>query len=503
MKTLQTALFILFGLFWSVQLPAVTINGQIENSSGSPLVLNVLFGRSHFPADDIIIEVDDTGQFRQEVALAEIRFAELKIGKRTLKLFLDPTATTITINMDEKNFVNTIKFSGHCALENEYLYQHALPNHHLKLLKLTGDQRYNPGAVDHFASTEEAYAIGMLDEIKDLIQPENYDMLLKEIQSYFLTIRLMAGITVGQARKEEYEAHWMIRNDQLGLEIDCSSRNRYGPHYNTLIHTYYSHLHLKFNMDFPRDTTRWLSSFGLQTRQDLNFFFRRDKNNMLHYVLGKEEMCAPAFEKLLANRIYESLNNGNFENLLIIYEAFKTRYPQSPFLDKLAPKMASIYEFERTKNQPVEGIDFFPNLVFDTGIEKVIQQEKYRGSVLLLHFWGTWGGPCREQLPHLKELIDSLQEEKVQHLHFADEISQYSESYWMETAKFFHLKGDHYLVETGHIFQFLKKIGAFEPTFTYPTYMIVDRQGEVILPKAAVPSDREKLLEQINSGLEE
>jgi len=40
---------------------------------------------------------------------------------------------------------------------------------------------------------------------------------------------------------------------------------------------------------------------------------------------------------------------------------------------------------------------------------KVHRLADYRGKVVLLNFWATWCGPCREEMPSMQSLGDSLQ----------------------------------------------------------------------------------------------
>lgn len=47
----------------------------------------------------------------------------------------------------------------------------------------------------------------------------------------------------------------------------------------------------------------------------------------------------------------------------------------------------------------------FPDLVFRSESGQKTQISDFRGKVLLLHFWGSWCGPCRHELPDLQQLV--------------------------------------------------------------------------------------------------
>lgn len=56
----------------------------------------------------------------------------------------------------------------------------------------------------------------------------------------------------------------------------------------------------------------------------------------------------------------------------------------------------------------------------------------YRGKDVLLIFWATWCGPCQREVPHLKELRNSISEDKLAMLAISNEdpslIKKFAES---------------------------------------------------------------------------
>jgi thiol-disulfide isomerase/thioredoxin len=49
----------------------------------------------------------------------------------------------------------------------------------------------------------------------------------------------------------------------------------------------------------------------------------------------------------------------------------------------------------------------------DVGGEK-FELEETRGRWVFLHFWASWCGPCREEMPAIQKLADALKSEKFQ-----------------------------------------------------------------------------------------
>ena len=56
----------------------------------------------------------------------------------------------------------------------------------------------------------------------------------------------------------------------------------------------------------------------------------------------------------------------------------------------------------------------FESFEFDFNLESVDGQmvalQDYRGKIVIVDFWGTWCGPCREALPHLGDIYQKYHE---------------------------------------------------------------------------------------------
>lgn len=50
----------------------------------------------------------------------------------------------------------------------------------------------------------------------------------------------------------------------------------------------------------------------------------------------------------------------------------------------------------------------FPNIAFRDPAGKLLNLSELRGRVVVLHFWGSWCGPCRREMPDLQTLADSF-----------------------------------------------------------------------------------------------
>lgn len=503
MKThLLSLLAILWLSPWSF-LHAITINGQIRNAPRPEVTLNVVFGAYPVKSDDITIPLDAAGNFSYELQPAEIRVAQLNYGERTLQLFLTPAARTLTVQLDATDWENTLQFSGDLVAENEYINRHTYSNPYRQLEDLKPEARNNPAAWDQAVAEETGQKLAILSGLKDKMTPANYAFLVAEQERYGRVLQILAGVFVGYRDRKAYEKEWMQHNDSLSQLVDCDAGNRFALQYNILNFVVFEHFSVKHHLLYVEDSIAWLKRYEVEDMQVLAELMGPDSHNFDVYVIGKENFCDNILEKMLANRIHHSAADGDFENLSMVFEKFKARFPQSPYLAQLTAEMEPVYQFEKNKEREVGGMNFYPRQALESSMLSVLQSDQYRGRVIFVDIWGTWCSPCREQFAYMKAIKEELHDEDIAYIYFADERLQKPEKHWMETIKFFGLKGDHYIVSKNLVFQFMKDIDHYSPRFEYPTYMIVNRQGEIVFHDAADPSSGEVLVAQIRSVLAE
>lgn len=57
-----------------------------------------------------------------------------------------------------------------------------------------------------------------------------------------------------------------------------------------------------------------------------------------------------------------------------------------------------------------------PIFEFPTKEGKMVNLKEFRGKYLVVDFWASWCGPCRQEIPHMKELYDEYKGEDIEFL---------------------------------------------------------------------------------------
>ena len=136
-----------------------------------------------------------------------------------------------------------------------------------------------------------------------------------------------------------------------------------------------------------------------------------------------------------------------------------------------------------------------PDFTLTSNTGKAVSLAQYRGQVVMLNFWASWCGPCRQEMP----LLDSIQK-KYSKLGFT-------------------MIGVNVEPDSASADAFLRKNGAVSFPILYdkqstvsklyqvnsmPSTVIIDRKGQVrMLHKGYKPGDENEYLDQIRAMVRE
>jgi thiol-disulfide isomerase/thioredoxin len=114
-----------------------------------------------------------------------------------------------------------------------------------------------------------------------------------------------------------------------------------------------------------------------------------------------------------------------------------------------------------------------------------------------IDFWGTWCGPCKQEMKYVGAVKDALKNKDVIFMYFANRSPEAS---WKNVIKENHLSGEnvvHYNLPNEQQGMIERRISIN----SFPTFILMDKDGTIVNMKAPRPSDKNKLVGEINKLL--
>lgn len=236
----------------------------------------------------------------------------------------------------------------------------------------------------------------------------------------------------------------------------------------------------------------------------LNEYIRTDRYlksiNKSSAIIDSLQMDANLREILKTKCYYQMLQDTHKELPDELMDKFK-KDVSNPSL--LAYVLEQQQKYEQISNKTIEYPEsLMPNepLAGITDGEQLFRKiiEPYKGKVIYLDVWGTWCGPCKDMMQYAGNVKKLFAGKDVVFLYLCNNSTDES---WKNIIKEYGLASKsavHYNLP--HEQQ--RAIEGFLGVRSFPTYMLIDKEGNIVTRNAPRPSRENDLLNAVYKELE-
>lgn len=422
----------------------IVVKGQIENPMGDSIVFE-RNGQSHK------FLVDGSGQFRAEFE-GQQGFYIMGYKREFASCYLVP-GDSLIVSFNLRRFDETIKFDGSNAAVNNYLAAKSL---------LSEQQRIKTSVRDLFSMAEDSFINQVNASKKEVIAllssaelPDDFKALEEKNLEY-------------QAMSElgKYETYHSYFTKQDGFKVSDSFKEKL------------SGVDYTLEDDFeavPNYRNLVIEHF---TGDELN-----------ECLTNLETVKSYAIKNAAVSRLNEWLSPGaeNFEECVQKMKAIVNDPQLVKAIDLNYNKMKGLIKGKDSPEFNLKSID-----------NQMVGLKELKGYNVYVDVWATWCGPCKMEIPHLKELEESYHDAKIKFVSISvDEPAD--EQKWRDMVADKELKGIQLISENGWNTDFVRKY----LITGIPRFILIDSEGKIVSADAPRPSSGEKIRKMLDGLLVE
>lgn len=462
------------------------LSGVVTGAGRSRIELNLPLDAGYQEKNSIYAEVSQDGRFAFSLPVTHTQFVQLRYKDQQQDLLLSP-GRPLDVVWDSGRLNETIRFAGPAKQENIWIKAH-LPRP---------------------AIAKNAPLSAMTKE-KDSVQELLTDAHLPQDLSTALSTEISYRYAIVQFDSRDYlrfqgnQTDWLIGTDSALQTVSLPGEKELdvSPAANIFLHDKMIHDFVKMTsaIDFRKDPAAAKSRLEEIFKMPFDSINKAGNlgDDYLVSLYAHSQLSPELQERLLVNRLVSNCNETALPVARELYKVLKACNPSGSYLSYCSAKI------EQLENRVSEGRNNH-QIVFrqDAVLTLSGLLAPYKGKIVYLDIWGTWCGPCREELSYVPALKERFAGKDIVFL-YLDMDGNDLDDRWREFVQLHAITGQHYrmnetrmetiweaILHTSHCSRF------------YPSFFIFDRQGDLVKVDAKRPSEGEALYLQLEQVLKE
>ncbi|NLR77012.1 peroxiredoxin family protein [Chitinophaga eiseniae] len=221
-------------------------------------------------------------------------------------------------------------------------------------------------------------------------------------------------------------------------------------------------------IDREKDSTRFYNFVTTKPAA----LYREKRILMQQFVAGHPDSYVSLYELNDNDGMYSA------DSYTVAYTKLSNRLKNTQAAQKIRDRMTQL---KKISLHGTQAADFTRKDQYG----KTVRLSDYKGKLVILDFWGSWCGACRQSHPHLKELYEAYKDKGLEIIAVANENVHgdktplvKAKAAWLAAIKKDGVNWVHVLNDEGAGGMDIVK--AFQVT-AYPTKFLLDKDGKVLL----------------------